>query len=285
MQTPYDHTNTYDWDVKRTEHYIYSSGFCQFWPSSPLFCCWVRISRAWWENYYGRKSHSWKPRTRTHRRARTPKASRGGVFRSSALHLFSAIFNQRNPGPTAEVTKGWREIKEAGRRGWLKRMSKSLRSKQDFKRKSIFNDARNSVVNTSVLNKHFYLPSYARGSIPGRCALFSYKNTEAWGNRCSPSLRKHQASSFVWTRNTFQQLPLLNVSACLHTKAPLWLDYSLSHRTWWPQAVETCGAVVQLRVLAGCGARLSAADVMKHDYVFGWRSGKGGAFPSGCNNH
>lgn len=61
----------------------------------------------------------------------------------------------------------------------MKRMSKSSRSKQDFKRKSILNDARNSAVNTSVLNKHFYLPSYARGSIPGRCALFSCKNTEA----------------------------------------------------------------------------------------------------------
>lgn len=204
-------------------------------------------------------------------------------------------------------------------------MSKSSRSKWDFKRKSILNDARNSAVNTSVLNKHwniqqascswddifgliscvtfalfekvspdpvkilciytlklqtflcskfsrrplklhaarlkFYLPSYVRGSIPGRCPLFSYKNTEAWGNRCSPSLRKHQASSFVWTRITFQQLPLLNVTACLHTKAPLWWDHSLSRRTWWPQAV-------QLRVLAGCGARLCAADVTKIDCVW-----------------
>lgn len=131
----------------------------------------------------------------------------------------------------------------------------------------------------------FYLPSHARGSFPGRCALLSYENTEAWGNRCSPSLRKHQASSFVWTRITFQQLPLLNVTACLHTKAPLWLaTLSLSRdlMTTGGWDVRPCCAA---QGAGCCGGRLSAADVMKHDYVFGWRSGKGGAFPSGCNNH
>lgn len=82
--------------------------------------------------------------------------------------------------------------------------------------------------------------------IPGECTVFSCKNTEAWANCCSPSLRKQHASAFVWAHITSQQLPLLNVTAFLTVphKGPSvieLLSLSLSRRSRWPQAVETRG--------------------------------------------
>lgn len=74
----------------------------------------------------GRTGMKEEPETETHTHVHThSKASRGGMFRSSALHLFSAKYNQRNPGLTFPLlcTTSWvgqrmeeEEKKEPGRR-------------------------------------------------------------------------------------------------------------------------------------------------------------------------
>lgn len=70
-----------------------------------------------------------------------------------------------------------------------------------------------------------------------------------------------------------------------HTKAPLWLNYSLSQEPMTTGGLEARGPATQLPVPAGYSDGPDRADVMKLDYVFGQRSGKGEAFHSGCNNH
>lgn len=65
--------------------------------SDPVLHCFAAESEsAVHDGKSGMKEES-QTKTHTHTGAHT-KASRGGMFCSSALHLFIAIYNQRNPG-------------------------------------------------------------------------------------------------------------------------------------------------------------------------------------------
>lgn len=105
----------------------------QFWPSSPVLCCWVRVSSAWWENWYEGRVTDKDTHTHTH-----TEASRGGMFRSSALHLFIAKYNQRNPGlplPLLCVNSwvGQRMEEEKRRQGGKRKVGMIVKTKRTSK--------------------------------------------------------------------------------------------------------------------------------------------------------